>query len=122
GEEGDFVFAQGAAEDVGAAGGQAGEGFADLEDVFFIDDQAVGAAQARFERWMGIANGAEALVAAGEFHFLAFVGGAGADDGDDGDEGVNVVDVAHFAEGDHGGAFDVVDGAGLAGGDELPDL
>src|ERR1043166_1503283 len=62
------------------------------------------------------------LITAGEFHFFAFVGRAGADDGDDGDEGVNVPHVAHFAEGDHGGAFDVMDSAGLAGGDEGPDL
>src|ERR1043165_4581767 len=62
------------------------------------------------------------LVTTGKLHFFAFVGGAGANDGDDGDEGVNVPHVAHFGEGDHGGAFDVMDGPGLAGGDEGPDL
>jgi len=117
-----FIFAEGTAEDVGAAGGQAGKGFADLEDMFFIDDEAEGAAQAGFERRVRVADGAEALVTAGEFHFFAFVGGAGADDGDDGDEGVDVTRIAHFAEGNHGGAFDVMDSAGVAGGDELPDV
>src|SRR5206468_3347203 len=63
----------------------------------------------------------KALVAAGEFHFFVFVGGAGADDGDDGDQTIYVADVAHFAEGDHGVAFNVVDGAGVAVGDEVPD-
>src|SRR5437660_1434168 len=44
-----FVFAQGTAEDVGAARGQTGERFTDLQDVFFIDDQAIGAPQTIFE-------------------------------------------------------------------------
>src|SRR5207237_601635 len=49
GDEVDFVFAQGAAEDVRAAWGQAGERFTDLQDVFFIDDEAIGAPQTIFE-------------------------------------------------------------------------
>ena len=117
-----FVFAEGAAEDVGAARRQTGEGFADLQDVLFIDDEAESAVQAGFERGVRVVNRAKPLVAAGKLHFLAFVGGAGADDGDDGDEGVNIAHVAHFAEGNHRGAFDVVNGAGVAGGDERPDL
>ena len=64
----------------------------------------------------------DSLVTAGEFHFLVLVGRAGPNDRDDGDEGVNVVDVAHFTEGDHGGAFDVVDGAGVAVCNKGPDL
>jgi len=41
-----FIFAQGAAENIGASGRKPGKGFADLEDVLFIDDQAIGAAEA----------------------------------------------------------------------------
>jgi len=68
-----------------------------------------------------IAHRTEALVTAGKLHFFTFVGSAGTNDGNDGDQGVDVAHVAHFAEGDHGGAFDVVHGASTAAGDEVPD-
>ena len=104
-----------------APGRQAGKGFANLQDVFFINHQAISAAQAELKRRMWIAHGAEALVTAREFHFFALVGSARADDGDDGDEGVDVAYITHLAQRNHGGAFDVVNGSGLAGGDERPD-
>ena len=44
-----FIFAQSTAKNIGASGRQAGKGFADLEDVLFIDDQAVSAAEAGLE-------------------------------------------------------------------------
>ena len=40
-----FVFVQGAAQDVGPAGRQAGIGFADLQHVFLVHHQAEGVAQ-----------------------------------------------------------------------------
>ena len=70
---------------------------------------------------MRIANGTETLITAGELHLFAFVGGTRSNDGDDGDEGIDVLDVAHFAERDHGRTFEVVNGAGGARGDEVPD-
>ena len=44
-----FIFAQSATENISASGRQAGKGFADLEDMLFIDDQTVGAVEARLE-------------------------------------------------------------------------
>src|SRR5947209_4002901 len=43
------VFGESAAQYVGAAGGQAGESFANLQDMLLVNDEAVRAAQARFE-------------------------------------------------------------------------
>jgi hypothetical protein len=117
-----LVLGQRASEDVGAAGRQAGESLADLEDMLFVNDQAVGAAQARLEGRMRIMHGAEALVTARELHLFAFVGRAGANHRNDGDESVDVPRVAHFAERDHGRAFDVMHGAGMTVGDQTPDL
>ena len=71
-----FTLAQCAAQDVGASRRQAGEGFANLEDMRLIDDQSVGAAQAGLERRMRITHRADALVAARKLHFFSLVGGA----------------------------------------------
>src|SRR5690349_14048999 len=75
-----FVLAESSPQDVSAPGRQAGEGIAKLEDVLFIDDQTISAVQARFKRRMRVLHGAESLVAAREFHFLALVGRAGPND------------------------------------------
>src|SRR5689334_10612760 len=71
---------------------------------------------------MWITNGAEALVTAGKFHFLALIRCAGANDGDNGNEGIDVAHIAHFAKRDHSRAFNVMHGAGAAAGDEIPDF
>src|ERR1051326_7546085 len=71
---------------------------------------------------MQIAHRAEALVPARKFHLLAFIGGARTNHRDDGDQRIDVMHVAHFAERDHRRAFNVMDGAGAAAGDEGPDL
>ena len=116
----DFAFAQSAAEDIGAAGGQSGKCFADLENVLFINDKAECTAQAGFKRRMRITNGTELLITTGELHLFAFVGCAWANDGNDGDEGIDVLNIAHFAEGDHGRTFDVMNGASGAARDQVP--
>lgn len=52
-----FLFHEGAAEDVSATGSQAGESLADLQDMFLVNDEAEGAAQAWFERRMRVSGG-----------------------------------------------------------------
>src|SRR2546421_9262181 len=71
---------------------------------------------------MWIAHWTESLVAAGKLHLFAFIGSSGANDGDDGDQGIDIARMAHFAERNHGGTFDVVHGASVTGGVELPNL
>ena len=44
-----LLFAQRAAQDIGPAGRQPGEGFADLQDVFLVNDQTERALEARFQ-------------------------------------------------------------------------
>src|SRR5436190_8639891 len=71
---------------------------------------------------MRVTFGTEALITARKFHFLALVGRPRPDDGNNRNQGVDVLHIAHLAERDHGGAFDVMHGAGVAGGNELPNL
>jgi len=90
--------------------------------MFFVGHEAVGIGEEGFEGGVGEGDGFEALVAAGEGAFFAFVGGAWADDGLDGGEAIDVAAVGHDEEAGHGGAFDVEDAAGVAGGDGVPGL
>src|SRR5882672_2618181 len=71
---------------------------------------------------MGVMHGTETLVTAGELHLFAFVRRARTNHRDDRDERINVLDVAHLAQRDHGRAFNVMDRAGVAIGDHLPNL
>src|SRR5207247_913238 len=103
------IFAEGAAQDIRAAGRQTSERFTNLQDVLFINDQAERALETRLERGMRTMDRAEPLITAGKLHFFAFVRRAGTDDGNDRDEGIDILDVAHFAERNHGRAFDMVD-------------
>src|SRR5205085_9240724 len=64
----------------------------------------------------------KALVAAGETDFFIFIRSAGANHAHDRDEPINVPHIAHAAEANHGGAFDMMDAARAAAGDHLPNF
>ena len=98
-----LLLVQGAAQHVGAAGRQAGEGFAELQDMLLVNDQSVGAPQARFQCRMRVGHRFHALITARERQFLAFVGRAGANDADDGNQPVYFPHVAHAAQARHRG-------------------
>ena len=92
---------QGAAQHVGAAGRQPGEGFAELQDMLLVNHQPVGAAQAGFQRRMRIGHRLQALITASEGQFLAFIGRAGPNDAHDGNQPVYFPHVAHATQACH---------------------
>ena len=119
---GEILFNQAAAEDVGPAGIESGKRLADLEHVLFVGDQTKGGAKHRFQRIMNAGNRREALIAPSELLFFQFVGGTGTDDGDDGDKAVDILRPAHSIERGHGRAFHMVNAAGPARADHVPDF
>ena len=74
--DGALLFVQRPAQHVRAAGRQAGERLADLQNVFLIDHQPERVAQYGFKRWMRIGDRFESLIAPCERELLAFVGRA----------------------------------------------
>ena len=90
--------------------------------MFFVGNDSEGGAEDGFEGGVRIFDGIQALGASGKLFFLGPIGGAWANDGDDGDEAIDILDVADLGEGDHGGAFDVVNAASISGGEHRPDV
>ena len=122
GDSEEIFFAESAAEEVGSASGKSSERLADLEDMFFVGDDPEGGAEDGFEGRVRIFDGIQSLGASGKLFFLGTIGGAWANDGDDGDEAIDILDRADLGEGDHGGAFDVVNAASISGGEHRPDV
>ena len=77
-DRGRLHFHERAAEHIRAARGEPGEGFADLEDVFLVGDDAEGRAQARCEARMRVFHRLQALRTTGELRLLRAIRRAGA--------------------------------------------
>ncbi len=93
-----ILFIKGTAQHIRPARIESGKRFADLQNMFFIHHEAVGAAQTFLQRRVGIRYRFHALVTPGEGQFLAFVGRPGADHANDGNEAIYLTHVAHSAE------------------------
>jgi len=119
---GQILFDQAAAEDIGPTGIESGKRLADLEDMFLVGDETEGRAENRFQGGMDAGNGGEALIAAGELILFQFVGGAGTDDRNNRNKAVDIPRPAHPVQRGHGRALHMVNSAGPAGADHVPDF
>src|ERR1019366_3800426 len=102
-------------QNVGASGRQARKRLADLQNMLLIDNEAIGAFQALFERRMRIDDRLHALITPREREFLSLVGRTGTDDTYDCYQSINFLDITHPAKAGHGRAFDFMDRQGVAG-------
>src|ERR1044071_7576834 len=71
---------------------------------------------------MRVTHRTQSLITARKFHFLALVGCTGTNDRHNSDKSIDVLHVAHFAERDHGRAFNMMHSAGVARRDQAPDF
>ena len=107
-------------QNIRATGRQSRKRLADLQNMFLIDDEAIGAFQTWFQRRMRIDNRLHALITPREGEFLSLVCRTGADDAHNRHQPVNFPHVTHPAKAGHGGAFDMMDGAGVAARNHFP--
>ena len=121
-DDGALLLVQRPPQHVRPARRQAGKRFADLQNVFLIDDQPERVAQHGFQRWVRIRHGFESLIPPCEREFLAFVSRARPGDAHDGDERVDVANVALAAQTVHGRAFDMMHRPRAAAGNHFPNL
>jgi len=111
------------AKHVGPAGGEAGEGFADLQNMLFVNPRvhrcSAGKAPARDAdiQWAPFADSARV-----KDSFFPSLAAPGTDHAYDGNQAVNFPDVAHAAQTRHGRAFNMVNRAGIAAGDHFHTL
>src|ERR1019366_1870105 len=110
-----FLLGQRTPQNIGPTGRQSRKRFADLQNMLLIDNEAIGAFQALFERRMRIDARLHALITPREREFLSLVGRTRTDDTYDGYQSINFLDITNPAKAGHGRAFDFMDRQGVAG-------
>src|SRR5258706_14134986 len=102
------------------ARGKARKRFTDLKDMFFINDQSIGAPKARFQGGMRIHDRLHPLIAAGGGEVLSFFLCSGPDKAPPCGSAPHLSGIAHSREAGHGRAFDMLGRARAAPGGPLP--
>src|ERR1017187_5737476 len=115
-----LLLGQRTPQNVGATGRQSRKRFADLQNMFLIDNQAIGAFQAWFQRRMRIDDRLHALITPREREFLSLVSRTRTDDTHNCHQPVDFPDITHPAKAGHGRAFDMMDRTSVAARNHFP--